>query len=208
MDNKQSFTWNWLERNRATLFIIAGIVLAGNALLLGLETFSGFNAPELPLLPLGFLLGILGLLGLYPRLVMTAPGVVKTAAVLAIVPTIAWTFFTISGILELMGAWMPPENTPIAIVILVTTSVIATYILFSIASFRGEQTSGFLASLLLLPAALFVLLLIGSSMGVAEWIGPFIVDSGHMIAHLAIGFTLLSESQPMMRNQQLTESAM
>lgn len=182
-----------LERWSSTLYLVAGGILVGNALLLGYEAFVGSAAPEDVFGPPGFFIGFLGLFGLYAALADRTPKLARVAVVVAAVAAAGWaaiTPFSVGGELGILSA----QQLPMAVVVAAWVGTILAYGLFGAASLRTGVHSRTVGLLLFAPAVLIVTLIVGAgALGVSA-VAPFLVGSGQALAHLAIGYALRTEN--------------
>lgn len=194
--------WRVLEDRSATLFLVAGGLLAVFAGLLGVEATTGGSAPEDVFGPPGYAVAALGLLGLYPALADRSRWMAGIGAVAAAAAAVGWTILTVLSVLEVAGlsGEAAPEETVLGAVALGATGLgmILGYPLFAIASLRSDPHPRTLGLLLLAPPVIFVAVfavlapLLGAGQD-AGW-GPFVAGGAQAVAHLAIGFALRGET--------------
>lgn len=181
------------------LFLLAGGLFVVFAASTGVRTFTAAVVPVVHDVfgPAGFFVGVLGLLGLYPTLADRTPTLARAAAAAAVVPLVGWFAIAAIGVGDAAGV-LPDASIVlpgVAFVAVFLTTILA-YGLFGAASLRGAVPSRTVGVLLLAPAALILALILG--MGVvpaAGWI-EFIIDAGHALSHLAIGFALGAAGVP------------
>lgn len=186
--------WDVLERWSPALFLAAGVLFVGHAAVRGIEAFTTMPAPVDVFGPTGYVAAILGLYGVYPTLAAQTHRLPRLAALLAglVAPGWAliagWNFGAAAGLL-------PPQTDvlPGAFFVAVILTTLVVYLLFGIASLQaGGQTRPF-GLLLLAPAGLFLLLLVGGSLlSLNAAVGGVIIGAGQALAHGAIGGTLLT----------------
>lgn len=194
-----------LERWSSTLYLVAGGLLVGNALLLGYEAFVGSAAPEDVLGPPGFLVGFLGLFGLYAALAVRTPKLARAAAVVAVVAAGGWAVITPFSVGGELGS-LAGEQLPMAVVVVAWVATILAYSLFGAASLRSGVHSRTVGLLLFSPAVLIVTLIVGAGVFGGSAVAPFLVGSGQALAHLAIGYALRTEDPPAATTESRADS--
>lgn len=180
-----------LDGRSSTLFLAAGALMVAFAANTGLETFTGTSYPivQNTVGPAGFLLGVLGLLGLYPVLADRTPTLARVAAAVALVPAAGWSIIVVGSVGETAGL-LPGLAGPLAVIpILAIGGTVLTYTLFGVTTLRAGVYPSVLGVLMLVPAAMFAMLL--SGVGTA-----FIVDVGHVVGHLGVGIVLWTAGVP------------
>jgi hypothetical protein len=186
-----------LEGKSSTLFLLAGGVLAVFATNTAARVFadSGLSAVHCIVGPAGFFLGIVGLFGLYPALVSQTPTLVRVTGVVAAIPAMGWFVITVFGIGSSAGVLpgMSVVFPPVFPMLVVLTTILA-YLLLGVTSLRAESHSRAVSIALLLPAVPFLTLIVGMAVLGPVEVAEFIIDSGHVLAYLLVGFTLRSES--------------
>lgn len=194
MVSNSTARWESLEYWSPRLVLAAGVLFVGHAAVRGVEAFTTMPPPVDVFGPTGYVAALLGLLGLYPSLADRTPRMSRVAAVIAgiLVPAWAlvagWNFGEAAGIL-------PPQTTviPGAFFFLLIVSTLLLYLLFGVASLRAESHTRTLGTLLLTPATVLVLLLVGGSLlSLDAATGGVIIGSGLAICHGAIGGSLLT----------------
>ena len=180
-----------LEGKSPTLFVVAGALLVAFAANTALETFSGTSYPPIQGLvgPVGFLLGVVGLFGLYPALADETPALARLAALVAAIPAVGWILIIVRSILRhVLGVADLPEALA-AVPLVVIASMIPTFALFGVACLRAGVHSRAVGVLLLVPAAMFLLLVTNAAPHV-------LIDAGHVVGYLGTGVLLWSEGVP------------
>lgn len=194
----------------ATLFLVAGgllIVFAANT---GIRTFTegGYSAVHSIFGPGGFFLGIVGLFGLYPALAGQTSKLARVAGVVAAIPAVGWFVITVFGIGNAAGV-LPGMSVvfPAVFPILVVLTTVLTYVLFGATSLRAGIHSRVVSIALLAPAVPFLTLIVGLAVlaGPVEWV-EFVIDSGHVLAYLAVGIALRTEDVPADRAEPAAEA--
>ena len=181
-----------LERRSATVFLVAGGLLAVFAVNTGLRTFVGQSSPLVQSLvaPVGFLVGVLGLLGLYPAVANRTPTSARAAGVLAGVTAAYWIVIVAGSLGDIVGVLPASEELfPLVFFFGVYVAMLLTYAVFGIVALRAGVPSRTVGLLVLGPAAMFLLLMTG--------VAPnFLIDAGHALFHFGIGIALRAESVP------------
>lgn len=188
-----------LDGKSATLYLVAGVVLAAFATNTASRVFAGGGVPAAhdTLGPAGFCIGLVGLFGLYPALVAQAPALARVAAAVASIPLVGWFVVAGFGIGEVAGV-LPDASVAlpgVAFVVVFLTTVLA-YVLFGAASLRADVHSRTVGVMLLAPAAVFLALIVGAAALPAVGWFEVALDGGHAVAHLALGFVLRNEVVP------------
>lgn len=183
--------WRALERWSPTLFLVGGGLVAGHATIRGLEAFTAVSPPPDVLGPVGYFLGMVGLLGLYPALVDRSPRVARSAAAVAIVPLVGWSWFSIAAFAELAGI-VPPASAaipgPVFLVHVVT--FVLTYGLFAVASIRAGSSLRLVGVLLLAPPLLMSTMVVAAVVVGNSTTGAFLIGSLQAVVHLSVGGVL------------------
>lgn len=199
-----------LEGKSTTLFLIAGCILVIFAADTAARVFAdgGYSIVHSSIGPGGFFLGLVGLLGLYPALADRTPLLARVSGGVAAIPVIGWLIITVfgighaAGVLPGMSVVFPVPVFPI----LVGLTTILAYVLFGVASLRAGTHSRVVSIVLLVPAVPYFTLIVGMAV-----LGPvqgmeFAIDSGHALAHLAVGITLRSRDAPADRAGPVAET--
>lgn len=175
------------------LFLTAGGLLAVFAANTAARTFADGGVPAIhdSVGPAGFFVGLVGLLGLYPVLADDAAVLGRLAGIVAAIPLVGWFLLAVFGLGDAVGV-LPDASVvlPGAVLIVVFPLTMLAYVLFSIASLRSPANSWTVGLVLLAPVLPFLTLILVVQTGPAvEW-GEFVIDSGHALAHLAVGIAL------------------
>lgn len=191
-----------LDGKSATLFLVAGGLLLVFATNTAARVFAGMGTPPIHniLGPGGFFVGLLGVFSLYPRLADRSPVLGRVAAIVAGVPLVGWFVITVFGIGSTAGV-LPGMSAvfPGAFVIVVFLTTMLTYVLFGLTSLWSDGHSVTVGFLLLVPAIPFLTLIVAVQvLPPVEW-AEFVIDTGHALAHLALGIGLWSEGVPSAR---------
>jgi hypothetical protein len=186
-----------LERWSPTLFLTAGVLVVGHAMLLGVQAFTEMTTPPDLFAPLGHLVALMGLFGLYPALVDRSPTLTRAAAAVAAVPAVGWLVVSAAQVSELAGVLSPPTGVlPGVVFPVVIVSTVLTYVLFGVTSFRTGVRSRTVARRLLIPAGLFGGLIVSIAVVGASALVGFLFTGGLVVAYLAIGQSLRIETAP------------
>lgn len=205
----------WLEKWSAVGFLAAGALLFGYAVLRGIElvTETTFNTAimtgyaEVALLPL-----IVGLIGLYPRLNDSAPRLSLaglTAALSAGIGLVVLTGWLLGAILTMEGLPAIPEDAPAwttAVFFLVFLTLIAGFLLFSVASLRTGIFSRTVGLLLVVPPLLWIGFLVGSVVAPAGHALTVLVYTPMAVALAAIWHHLRTERVSRARTEPMADS--
>ena len=175
-----------LEGKSASLFLGGGSLLVVFAVNTSLRTFVGTSFPPVQGLigPAGFFFGVVGLLGLYPALADRTTRVARVAMVVALIPAVGWPALILRGIATQVMGMNSPEVLSV-LPMMVIASMFLSFALFGIASLHASVHSWIVGVLLLVPATGFLLLITNAA-------PHFIIDIGHAVGYLGIGFTLRS----------------
>jgi hypothetical protein len=186
-----------LERWSQTLFLVAGVLVAGHATLLGVQAFTEMVTPPDLFAPLGHLVALVGLFGLYPMLADRTPTLARAAAAVAAVPAVGWLVVFVGQVGELAGVLSPPTGVlPGVVFPVVIVSTILTYVLFGVTSLRAGIRSRTVARRLLIPAGLFGGLIASIVVAGASALVGFLFTGGLVVAYLAISQSLRLEAAP------------
>lgn len=185
-----------LERRSATLYLVAGVVMAVFVADTALQTYQGTSYPPVQqfIAPAGFLIGVIGLMGLFRSLSERSRRLARVALAVAAVAALTWTATVTAGILETAG--VIPENATFSLTtgVIALFSMVLAYGLFGITSVRTGVYQRAVSGLLLLEAVTFIALIANSfgSLGI-----PVIVfEVGHLVVHLGLGITLRGDENP------------
>lgn len=194
MPKTHTARWRSLERWSPTLFLAAGVLFVGHATVRGIEAFTTVPPPVDVFGPLGYVAAILGLFGLYPTLADQSRSISRGAAVLAGVTAPVWLLISGWNFGEAAGL-LPPQTdvVPGAFFVAVILSTFAMYLLFGIATLRCERHTRTVGHLLLVPAAMFAVLIVGGVvLSMDSAVGGLVVGAGQALAHGAIGGRLVT----------------
>lgn len=190
-----------LQGKSARLFLAAGALLVIFAANTAARAFadSGVDAVHGFVGPAGFFVGLVGLVGLYPALADRSPRLARLAAAAAVIPLVGWVVIAGVGLGSAVGV-LPGVSVvlPAVVFISVFPLTILAYLLFGVTSLRVDVHSRSVGVLLLAPAAVFLTLMVGvqSPAIPATETTEFVIDSGHALAHLAIGTALWTGRSP------------
>lgn len=188
-----------LEGRSATLFVVAGGLLLVFAANTGFRTFTDASVPAIHSVfgPGGFFVGVLGLFGVYPALADRSPKLARAVGVVAAIPLVGWFLITALGLGNAVGVLPGPSVVlpgPTPIVVFLTTML--AYLLFGATTLRTGSHPRTVGFALLLPAVPFLALMVAVQVLSPAQGGEFVIDTGHALAHLAVGLTLRSEGAP------------
>jgi hypothetical protein len=198
-----------LDGNSALLFLVAGGLLVVFAANTGARTFTAMGSPAVQSIvgPAGFFVGLVGLIGLYSGLAGRTLWAARVAAVVAAIPLVGWFVITVWGLGSSAGI-LPGLSVvfPGAVVIVVFLTTILAYVGFGMASLRARVHSRTIGLVLLMPAVPFLMLIVAVQvLGPVEW-AEFVIDSGHALAHLAVGIALRSAGVPTDRTEPAADA--
>lgn len=184
-----------IEGKSATLFLVAGGLLLVFAANTAARVFAGAGLPAVHSFvgPAGFFIGLLGLFGLYPGLAGGGSVLPRVTVLIALIPLVGWFVITTFGLGNTLGL-LPAVSVilPGATVIVVFLSTMLSYLLVGATSLSVGAYSRTVGLVLLVPAVPFLtLILVVQAIPPVEW-GEFVIDSGHALAHLAVGIALWS----------------
>lgn len=201
-------TWDGLETAAPAVFLLAGGAAAIAATLTVLDTLSG-GASQGGLLTFvegiagfgGLVLSLVALVGLYPRIVDRAPRLARVGVVLLVIPVLLFVVdFAWLGVSRKLGlpsltAFLPSTGVLIGTAFLLFAFGCA---IFGIVPFLSPVLTRRLGGLLLVFAATWYVLVVGSSM--YGFPLPIWLDVGYTavqaVALLAIGYLLRVEPGP------------
>lgn len=184
-----------IEGRTATLFLVAGSLLAVFAALWGVEALTGRTAPQDVFGPGGWVFAFVGLLGLYPSLADRSPWLARVGAVSVTIGAVSaavtslWYIGVFAGVFP---AEPPAYIAALAIGILV--GGFPGFLSFGAASLRTDIHSRTLGLLLLAPPIILGVMAVTVAVTGGTAAGGFIAGSGQAISHLAIGYILRIEN--------------
>lgn len=183
-----------LEKHSPTLFLVAGVLLTGYAVLNGIKAFT-VMAVEPNLFEFGYVIGFLGLFGLYPQLADRRPRLAHTGAVAAAFGAVAISAFNIGELAKLTG--IAPNGLPgmPVFVFMALIGFVLGYLAFGVASLRSNVYSRSIGIVLLVPGIIVILMLAHIAAGLDSLETAFVISAGQAMAHLAIGATLRAEAK-------------
>lgn len=193
-----------LEQKSSTLFLVAGFLLAVFAANTAARVFTDGGVAQIHGIvgPAGFAVGLAGLLGLYPGIADDGGTLARLAGIVAAIPFVGWFVTAVVGIGNVLGV-LPDASVVlpgVAFVGVFLTTMLA-FILFGVASLRTGAHSRSVGLVLLVPAIPFLtLILVVQAIPAVEW-GEFVIDSGHALAHLAVGIALRGRLVPRSRTE-------
>lgn len=158
-------------------------------------TGTEYGTVETILGPGGFALGFLGLLGLYPALADRSPKLARAGAACVTLGAVGFSTISLHGVTQLAGteepAWFAVSTG------LAALGMLPGYVAFGVATLRTGVRSQRLGLLLLVPAVVFGVMVLGgvlaqfgyrSAAGLA-W-SAVLISGAQALAHLGIGYTL------------------
>jgi hypothetical protein len=185
-----------LEHKSATLYLVAGVVMAVFVADTALQTYQGTSYPPVQqfIAPAGFLIGVIGLIGLYRSLSKQSRRLARVALAVTVVAALTWTAIVTAGILETAG--VIPENATFSLIasVIALFSMVLAYGLFGITSVRTGVYQRAVSGLLLLEAVTFIALIANYSLG-SLGIPVIVFEVGHLVVHLGLGITLRGNTQ-------------
>lgn len=186
--------WELLERWSPRLVLGASVLFVGHAAVRGIEAFTTMAPPVDVFGPTGYVAALLGLLGLYPVLADRTPRISRVAAGIAVLLSPAWALVAGWNVGEAVGI-LPSQTTviPGALFMGLIVSTFLLYLLFGVASLRAGSQTRILGVLLMTPATLLVLLIVGGTLlSLDAATGGVLIGVGLAICHAAIGGSLLT----------------
>jgi 4-amino-4-deoxy-L-arabinose transferase-like glycosyltransferase len=166
-------------------------------MMLGVQAFSTLTTPPDLFGPAGHLVSLAGLFGLYPALADRMLTVARIAVSVAIVGAGSWALLTLTRFLAVAGFVTSVSNVlPAVFFVLVFASTILTYVLFGVAALHIDSESRLVGSLLLVPAALLVVALVGSATRGVTVADGMVIGSGLAVSMVALGHTLRTWDRP------------
>lgn len=186
--------WDQLEHWSPTLVLAAGVLFVGHAAVRGVEAFTSMPPPVDVFGPTGYVAAILGLMGLYSSVADRTPTIGRIAALTAVVTVPAWVLIAGLNFGEAAGILTPQIDVlPEGFFALVIVTTLLVYLLFGVACLNADRHTRTLGGLLLAPAALLGLLMVGSvALPIGPAAGGVVIGSGLALTHGAIGGTLLT----------------
>ncbi len=177
------------------LFLAAGGLVAVHAAIRGVEAFTASSTPPDVFAPLGYLLATIGLLVFSRSSVREHPGLMAIGRVSGSVLALGWMFFAIWALGAWAGALEPAvEFLPGVAYLGLYGAMVVTYSVFGLAAARAEVPSRTVGILLLIPAVLIALLVVGMGVIGNAAVGAFLVGTAQSLTHLAIGGALMRSS--------------
>ena len=179
------------ERYSPTLFVTAGVLMAGHAATWGVRSFTDASPPTGVFAASGHLVALVGLIALSGVLPNRTPSLARTAVLTATVPAVGWLAVTVEQLVEVAGV-LPPRAVvlPPALYAVVLVSTIVAYVLFTVASHRAGSDSRGIGVLLLAPAALLATVFLARAVLAEPALAGFVTGSGLSLSLLAIGHRL------------------
>ena len=198
-------SWKSVEQWSPRVFLVAGVLLLGYAMLKTVSAFAGITAPsafDVAYGTLGLLVAAFGLLGLYPRLRDIASRVSLAGVCATIVSAIcsaAIVLWVVGATLQMEGYPAIPEDAPawtVAALVVVFLTLALGFFLFSVASLRTAVLSRTVGFLLLVPTVAWVGLIVGNVVAPSgDYLGV-LTYTPISITLLSIGYLLRGEPSP------------
>lgn len=194
-----------IEGRTATLFLVAGGLLAVFAALWGVEAFTQRAAPQDIFGPAGLAVAFLGLLGLYPSIADRSPWLARVGAVTATIGVVGATV-TSGWYVGVAGGVFPTEPPAYiaAFAIGILVGGFLAFPSFGAATLRSDAHSRTLGLLLLAPPVILGTMTVAVAVTGGPAIVGFIAGSAQAIAHLSIGYALRVENA---RSSRTTSTA-
>lgn len=198
--------WESLERWNPTVFLVAGILLLGYAIIQGIHSFTGVTVPSAFSTAYGgiaLLVPVFGLLGLYPRLRDHTPRLSLAGAVVTVLSGLLTLVLLLQVVVTTLRMGRLPEipaDTPVwagAALLLGFLLLAVSFLLFGLASLRTSVISRAVAFLLLVPTAGWLGLIVANATAIVPT-GTYLAVPAYTpigIAVLSIGYLLKSESE-------------
>lgn len=187
--------WESLGEWSPRLFLAAGLLVAGHGAVKAVEAFADVAPPPDVFGPAGYLLAVVGMVGLYPALSDRSPGLARAAVAVAVVPAVGWVVILAFTAGELLG--VAAGSTPPGPVLAVhMAGLLATYLLFAVASLRSDVHPNAVGGLLLVPPLLIVGMFVGAAVVGASAVGASLVGTGQALVHLSVGARLPTGPEP------------
>lgn len=199
-----------LEKWSPTVFLVAGILLLGYAVLQGTHTFTGVTVPSALATAYGgiaLLVPVFGLLGLSPRLRDHTPRLSLAGVVVAIISGLLTLILLLQlaiTTVQMGGSPEIPADAPAwtAAALLSGFLLLAVaFLLFGVASLRTPVVERTVALLLLVPAAGWFGLIVANAILPS---GRYLAVAAYTpigVAVLATGYLLKAESEPTDRRE-------
>ena len=186
--------WRSLELWRASAFLLAGIILAINAVIVAAEMVVGVERWRVLgqiFVGAGWTAAFIGLLGLYPGLADGSRWLARAGALFAAIGAVVFTvmglasFVFYAGIVDGSLTTLVPLFLPGVII-----GSILGFVSISAASLRVDVHSRTLGLLLLLPPTMVILNLLTAIVGIESAMSTLAVVIGDTLAMLAIGMSV------------------
>ena len=174
-----------------TLFLVAGVLLAGHAAVWAVRLVTDLRPPTGALAASGHLVALGALVALYPVLADRTPSLARAAAVMAAVPAAGWFVIAAEQVGEIAGL-LSPGVTALhpAFYVAVAGATVVAYGLFTVASRRAGVDSWSLTLLLLAPATLLLAGFAAQAITQAAALSGVVTGTGLALSMLAVGVRL------------------
>lgn len=190
-----------LGGRRTALFAVAAVLLAAFAANTALRTFAGTSYQLVQGLvgPAGFLVGVVGLFGLTPALGDEASRLARGVAAVAVLPLVGWSLVVLGTLAEAAGLIGGLTGPLVVIPIGTIATTTLAYGLFGAAVLYARAPSRLVGLFLLIPAAMFLLLITRTA-------PPFVIDTGHLVGHLGAALALRAQGIPTDRGEPAADA--
>lgn len=188
-------TWNLLEQNSSTAFLLAGLmfIVAATTVVavLGTNTERSVLMGGQAFIAAGWTAALIGLLGLYPGLVNRSRRLAQASAVFAVIGVVTFAVMAIGSLVYFTGILRGDPSTfmPFLLPGVFIGSLFA-FVSFSIASLRTDAYSRKVGIFLLIPSIIFI----GNVSSSSSPNVLLFIDGGLALAMLAIGYLLRMET--------------
>lgn len=191
---KRDGVWRSLELWRASAFLLAGIILAINAVIVAAEIVVGIERWRVLgqiFVGAGWTAAFIGLLGLYPGLADGSRWLARAGALFAAIGAVVFTVMGLASVVFYVGIVDGSLTTlvPLFLPGVIIGSVLG-FVSISAASLRADVHSRTLGLLLLLPPTLVILNLLTAIIGIEGATSTLAVVIGDTLAMLAIGMSV------------------
>lgn len=181
----------------STAFFAAGLFFVVFATFWIVQTFTGASAPEArgPFGATGWLAAFLGLVGVYPGVVERAEGWARAGLALVAVGSVGAATMAVSGFGSLLGLWGQGPAWLGFMNFVIMVGIIPGFLSFGIAAWRSATVPRSVATLLFMPAVIFLInltsiaILSSVGSGPVAW-GAMVLASAQTIVLLAIAVLL------------------
>jgi hypothetical protein len=189
-----------IEGRTGTLFLVAGTLFIAFAAMWGVEAVTNRSAPKNVFGPAGFAFAFVGMLGLYPALSERSRRLAQFGAIVAIVGGAG----AAANSVWYIGWWVVPAVVPDPSTSVLVGGMVGGMILgqflgyttFGVASLRAGVHSRTVGLLLVAVPTVLVVMIVTVATGYDSSGSATVLGSVQALIHLAIGYTLRTESIP------------